>query len=129
MTTKEQLDDRYGRSKRTGLRIGLVVVAVVAAAIVGLLVWSVWSSSSRSVDFDDLGFRVVDDSQVELSFRVTSAHQEDVTCVLEALDTSFGVVGWEVVELDGGSVTADYTETIRTVDTATTGYVNSCSLR
>ncbi|MGO1413545.1 MAG: DUF4307 domain-containing protein [Microbacterium gubbeenense] len=130
MTTKEQLDDRYGRTSRRTVRIWISVVAAVAALVAVLYFWSYFSETGKNVDVDDLGFTVVSDSETEVSFRITSAHDEPAVCVLEALDEDFGKVGWQVVELPPtGSVTNDYVRSVRTLDTATTGYVNSCVLR
>lgn len=130
MTTKEELDERYGRGSRRTRRTWLIIFAAIAVVAVGVLGWSVYSSTAQDVDVDDLGFTVASDAEVEVSFRVTSSHDAGVVCVIEALDESFGIVGWEIVELPSdGSVTSDYTRTVQTVDTATTGYVNTCSLR
>ncbi|WP_110589443.1 DUF4307 domain-containing protein [Microbacterium suaedae] len=130
MTTPEQLADRYGRARRGALRGWWILVGMVAVAIVGIASWMVISTSAAEVDVDDLGYEVTSERAVEVSFRVTSASGTAVVCILEALDESFGVVGWEIVELPpSDSIAADHTRTIRTVDTATTGYVNSCSLR
>ncbi|WP_156759320.1 DUF4307 domain-containing protein [Microbacterium karelineae] len=130
MTTREQLDDRYGRTRRGVVRGWWIAVAIVAVCIVGLAGWMVFASSAAEVDADDLGYEVTSDGTVDVSFRITSTSGSDVVCILEALDESFGVVGWQVVEIPATeSIGADYTRTVRTVDTATTGYVNSCSLR
>ena len=130
MTTKEQLDDRYGRTSRQSVRIWMSAIIAIAVILGGLYLWSYFANAAKDVDVDDLGYSVVSENETEVRFRITSAHDEPVVCVLEALDEDFGKVGWQVVELPPtGSVTNDYERVVRTVDTATTGYVNSCALR
>ncbi|WP_221583980.1 DUF4307 domain-containing protein [Microbacterium sp. G2-8] len=130
MTTREQLDDRYGRTSRRSTRIAWIAIAAVAAVVIGWLVWTVLVANAKSVDVDDLGFEVASDSTVSVSFRITSTGDAPVVCIIEAQDESFGIVGWKVVELPpAGSVSKDYTEQVPTLAEATTGFVNSCSLR
>lgn len=130
MTTKDQLDDRYGRTSRRTVRLWVGAITAVAVIVGVLYLWSYFAETGKNVDVDDLGYAVVSESETDVRFRITSAHDEPVVCVLEALDEGFGKVGWQVVELPPtGSVTNDYELRVRTVDTATTGYVNSCTLR
>ncbi|NHI16675.1 DUF4307 domain-containing protein [Microbacterium excoecariae] len=131
MTTTAELDDRYGRtasgSRRRAWWVGGIAAIVLAVAYLG---WTAYAANARAVDVDDLGFEVAGSGEVAVSFRVTSAGDEPVVCVLEALDESFGTVGWRVVELPAtGAISGDHTETVRTVAEATTGFVNSCTLR
>ncbi|MBP2435957.1 DUF4307 domain-containing protein [Microbacterium amylolyticum] len=125
-----KLDDRYGRS-RNGARLApWIGGGIVAAVILGYLLWMVPQQTTGTVDYDDLGFRVTSAEQVSVTFRVTSSRNAPVVCTLEALDEEFGVVGWKVVELPANDrVHTDYTETIPTVAEATTGFVNTCALR
>lgn len=129
MTSKEQLDDRYGRGSGRATRTWIIAFVVVGIIAATALAWSVVTSTARNVDVDDLGFTVVSDAEIEVSFRVTSSHAGDVACVIEAMDETFAVVGWDVVEIPGGAVTSDHTRTVPTVGLATTGFVNNCRLR
>ena len=129
MTSKEQLDDRYGRGSRRATRTWIIAFVVLGVIAATALAWSVVTSTARNVDVDDLGFTVDSDAEVEVSFRVTSSHDGDVACVIEAMDETFAVVGWDVVEIPGGAVTSDHTLTVPTVGLATTGFVNNCRLR
>lgn len=125
MTTAQQLDDRYGRTRRR--RWPWVVVIVAAAAVVAALGWSVVSNQMNAVDSDDLGFELIDEHTVEVRFQVTGVQGKDVGCVVEALDEEFGVVGWKVVELPAGdSHSQTFSATVPTVAEATTGLVKAC---
>lgn len=130
MTTRAELDERYGRTRPRAARLGLIAAAVVGALLVGWFGWSTWASASGSVDYDDLGFDVADSASVSVTFQVTSTQDRPVACVVEALDEQFGVVGWRVVEYPpADQVTASHTEQVRTTAEATTGYVSRCWLR
>jgi hypothetical protein len=126
-TIQQRLDERYGRTSARGKRAGWIVVGVVAAAALGWVAWTTISASAGTVDYDDLGYEVRDEHEVSVTFQVTSSQQHEVTCVLEALDAEFGIVGWRIVELPASErVSVSYTESIPTVAEATTGIVNSC---
>lgn len=125
MTTAQQLDERYGRTGRR--RLPWIVAGAVALLLVGAFGWMTVSQSMASVDADDLGFTLVDEHSVDVSFQVTGVQGRDVVCALEALDEEFGVVGWKIVEIPAGeSHSQARSVTIPTVAEATTGLVNSC---
>ncbi|WEK62585.1 MAG: DUF4307 domain-containing protein [Candidatus Microbacterium colombiense] len=125
MTTAEQLDERYGRTRRR--RAPWIVAIIIAALLVGAFGWMTVAQSMSSVDSDDLGFDLVDEHSVEVRFQVTGVQGKDVLCIVEALDEEFGVVGWKLVEIAAGdSHSQAASATIPTVAAATTGLVNSC---
>lgn len=125
MTTAEQLDDRYGRTRRR--RAPWIVLIVIAALLVGAFGWMTVSSQMNNVDADDLGFDLVDEHTVDVRFQITGAQGRDVVCVVEALDEEFGVVGWKIVEIPASdSHSQALAASIPTVSEATTGLVNSC---
>ena len=125
MTTAQQLDDRYGRTRRR--KAPWIVLIAVAALLVGAFGWSIVTEQMNNVDSDDLGFDLVDEHTVDVRFQITGAQGKDVVCVVEALDEEFGVVGWRVVEIPASdSHTQALSTTVPTVAEATTGLVNSC---
>lgn len=125
MTTARELDERYGRTRR--LRWPWIVGGSLALLAVGAFSWMTVAQSMASVDADDLGFTLVDEYSVEVSFQVTGVQGRDVVCALEALDEEFGVVGWKIVEIPAGdSHSQAKSVTIPTVAEATTGLVNAC---
>lgn len=125
MTTAQQLDDRYGRTRgRKGPWIAGIAVAVVLVVAFG---WMTVSQSMSSVDSDDLGFDLVDEHSVDVRFQVTGVQGKDVVCIVEALDEEFGVVGWKLVDIAAGdSHSQAVSATVPTVSAATTGLVNTC---
>lgn len=125
MTTAQELDERYGRTPRR--RLPWIIGGAVALLVVGAFSWMTVAQSMSSVDADDLGFELVDEHSVSLTFQVTGVQGRDVVCALEALDEEFGVVGWKIVEIDAAeSQSQALTVSIPTVARATTGLVNTC---
>lgn len=125
MTTAQELDERYGRTPRR--RLPWIIGGAVALLVVGAFSWMTVAQSMGSVDADDLGFELVDEHSVSLTFQVTGVQGRDVVCALEALDEEFGVVGWKIVEIDAAeSQSQALTVSIPTVARATTGLVNTC---
>ncbi|GAB2853093.1 DUF4307 domain-containing protein [Microbacterium insulae] len=128
MTTRQELDDRYGRARRPLRRraFWIMVAAVAAASVLGLS-WLTFANSLDDVGFDETGYEVVDERTVRLTFQATPPSGATFACALQALDEEFGVVGWRVVEYPGSeTVTRTFAETIPTVGLATTGTVHSC---
>ena len=128
MTTKEELDVRYGRVRNRGaVRAWWIGVAVVAVASIGWLGWGVLASGSANVRADDLAYAIPDAHTVSVSFQVTAPQGAEIACAIEALDDDFGVVGWRVITYPAStSHTQAHTELIPTVAEATTGLVNTC---
>lgn len=125
MTTAQELDDRYGRTRRR--RAPRIIVIALAVLAVGAFGWMTVAGQMNSVDADDLGFDLVDEHSVAVRFQVTGVQGKDVVCIVEALDEEFGVVGWKVVEIEAGdSHSQALSATVPTVSAATTGLVNSC---
>jgi len=125
VTTAQELDERYGRTRRR--RTPWIIGGAVALLVVGAFSWMTVAQSMGSVDADDLGFELVDEHSVNVSFQVTGVQGKDVVCALEALDEEFGVVGWKIVEIEAGdSHSQARSVTIPTVAAATTGLVNTC---
>jgi hypothetical protein len=125
VTTAEELDERYGRTRTR--RTPWIIAGIVALLVVGAFGWMIVAQSMSSVDADDLGFELVDEHTVDVRFQVSGVQGKDVVCVVEALDEEFGVVGWKVVEIPAGdSHTQAMSAVVPTVSAATTGLVNTC---
>lgn len=128
MTTEQKLDERYGGSPRpVRRRLVWAGVAVVAMASVTGLSWLTVSDSFDDAGFDELGYELVDDRTVVVSFQATPPSGTGFACALQALDEDFGVVGWRVIEYPASeTITRRFVETVPTLAQATTGTVHSC---
>jgi hypothetical protein len=125
MTTAAELDLRYGRhAPRKWL---WVLLGVVSAGLLAVVLWWTVQANLYAVDANDLGYRVIDQHSVEVSFAVTSTHNREIVCVLQALDTTKAIVGWKVVHIPASTEhTRGFAERIPTIAEATTGLVNTC---
>lgn len=125
MTTAQELDERYGRTRSK--RMPWIIAIVVVLLGVGAFAWMTAARSMQSVDVDDLGFDLVDAHSVTVRFQLTGVQGKDVACAVEALDEEFGIVGWKIVEIPAENAhTRAVSTTVPTVAEATTGLVNTC---
>jgi Domain of unknown function (DUF4307) len=121
--------DRYGRTASPARR--RAVIAGVALLVVAGLAWFAWTAYSgrQSASGTDVGFVVVDDGTVQVTFDVTKPKQTTASCTIEALDPGFSVVGTVAVRV--GPADHDVvrrTATVRTTNRATAGRVVSCTV-
>jgi hypothetical protein len=120
---------RYGPPPRTGRRPLVVVALVVTAAVVlGWILWVVIESRSP-VHWTDVGFVIVSDQRVDVTYDVHKDAGATVTCTLRALDEGKGTVGTADVVI--GPTRTDVTrrtDTVRTSALAVTGIVRTCAV-
>jgi len=124
------LDARYGRTSRRG---GLVGVVLAALVVVGLAVaWFAWArpiDTGPSLDWEDRGFQIQSDARIDASFLLTLDPGHAARCAVEALDASYGVVGWRIVDVPASSDRIrTFTTTILTTAHPVTGTVHQCWL-
>lgn len=121
--------DRYGRKlSKTQHRLAIGAVALVVVAALAWFAWVAWSGRASATG-TDVGFVVVDDGTVRVTFDVTKPADGTATCTIQALDPGFSVVGTVRVQIgpaEHGVVRQ--TATVRTTNRATAGRVESCSL-
>ena len=122
---------RYGRPMSRGRRLTLVAVAVLAAA--GALAWLVWAGLSNAradVRWSDVGFVIVGDTAVQVTYDVGKDPAATAVCSLRALDRHKTAVG--VAEVTIGPTerrVTRRTDTVRTSAQAVTGTVRECVVR
>jgi Domain of unknown function (DUF4307) len=121
--------DRYGRSASRGRRA--LLAAILAAVVAGALAWFAFAafSGSGSANGEDIGFDVVSDSTVQVTFDVTKPKDKSATCTVQALDKGFAVVGTVQVQIGPSKQSVvRRTTTVHTTNRATTGRVDTCSI-
>jgi hypothetical protein len=128
MDQAELLAKRYGvkqsnpKRNRVLALIGVALLTVTAA-------WFGFANYSP-VSFQDLGYRVLSDTRVEIDFELTRPEGADVVCSLEALNNQFAPVGWKELVIPGSEATkVRNTITLNTTELAVTGLVDECRLR
>jgi hypothetical protein len=128
MDQAELLAKRYGVKQSNPKRNRVLAIAGVTL----LTVTTAWFGFANysPLSFQDLGYRVLSDTRVEIDFELTRPAGADVVCSLEALNNQFAPVGWiELVIPGSDSTTVRNTITLNTTELAVTGLVDECRLR
>ena len=132
MTATTELDARYGRGRRDTGRTRLLAIVAAAVGVILVIAWVVWGGllgPDASLEARDLGYEIVDDSLVRVEFEVTADAGSEVGCAVQALNESFTVVGWKVVDLPASDQrTRSFTEEVRTTELAVSGLIYRCWL-
>ena len=102
--------------------IGVVLGCAVA-------VWFGLASTVGRASASVVGYRVIYDRTVEVTYLVNRPVGRDVTCLIRAMDQGFGTVGLVEVRIPGSdSGSVQRTTLVRTTTRAVTGVVKSCSV-
>ena len=94
-----------------------------------MAVWFGLASTVGRPSWTVVGYRVIDDRAVDVTYLVNRPAGRDVTCLIRAMDQSFATVGLLEVHIpasDASSVRR--TTRVRTTTRAVTGVVKSCSV-
>ena len=132
MTQQTTLDARYGRTPRDRRRNRWMLIAVIATLAALIVAWLIWvgpSNAKPQIDATDVGHTVVDDTRVEVTWRLSVQPGTATRCAVQALNPSFGVVGWKTIMVPPSSeYTRVFTDTVLTSELATTGLIYRCWL-
>ncbi len=128
----QSLDERYGRTPGSERRTRtLMIIAGVIFSLV-FTAWVVWgglSGTNASIETRELGYAAVTDTSIDVRWEVSAAPGVEVTCAIQALNESFGIVGWRIVELGASATrTRVFIETIRTAEPPVTALPYRCWL-
>lgn len=130
--TDSLLQERYGNRAGSRRRDRVLIITVAAVLALAGLAWLIFASplsEKAGLSSKDLGSRELDQFTVEISWSVSADPGTAVSCALQAQNESHGIVGWKVVDLPASeSRTNQYSETVRTVQTAVTGLIYRCWL-
>lgn len=104
---------------------GIGVVGVLAAWIV----WGGLSGSNAQLETRELGYRDVTDTSITVRWEVSADPGSEIACALQALNESFGIVGWKVVTIPASDErTRVFEESLRTSEPPVTGLPYRCWL-
>jgi hypothetical protein len=126
------LDDRYGRTPRTRLRDrrGKWIVAGAFALI--LTAWVVWAGldgAAPTIEARDTRHQIIDDNSISVTFEVSLPTDTASSCAVQALNETFTVVGWKIVDLPPSTdYTRSFTEVLHTTELSNTGLIYRCWL-
>ena len=99
------------------------------AVVIAWVVWAGLLGPDASLGSRDLGYSVTGDDAIEVRYEVTADAGASVSCALQALNSTFAIVGWKVVAIppsDQGM--RQFRETLRTSEPAVTGLIYRCWL-
>ena len=130
--TQNRLDERYGRTARaakTNRTLG-VLAGIGFAVVLGAWLW--WGGvleTPSQLQYRDVAHTIVDDTEVSVSYEITAAPGTEVSCAVHALNASYGIVGWRIVDIPAGERwTRVFDTTLRTSEPAVTGLLYECWL-
>lgn len=128
--TQTRLDERYGRtprSSRNNKAMGIVAAAGFAVVIGAWLWWGGVLEAPSQLQYRDVAHTIVNETEVSVSYEVTAAPGTEVTCAVQALSASYGIVGWRIVEIPmSDRWTRVFDTTLRTSEPAVTGLLYEC---
>jgi hypothetical protein len=131
-TESAELAARYGRTPSAKRRTRWAVVASALAFVAVFTAWVVWGgllSPAAQLETDDIGHTILSDSEVSVSWTVNVEPGTATKCAVQALNSTFAIVGWVVVDVAASSErTRTFTKTVRTTELAVTGLIYRCWL-
>ena len=132
MAVSSNLDKRYGRTPGTRLRERRVLWIVAGAFAVVLTAWVVWAGldgAGPSIEARDTRHSIIDENSISVTFEVSLPTGTPSSCAVQALNESFTVVGWKVIDLPpSDQYTRSFTEVLHTTELSNTGLIYRCWL-
>ena len=130
--TQNRLNERYGRTARsakTNRTLG-VLAGIGFAVVLGAWLW--WGGvleTPSQLQYRDVAHTIVGDTEVSVTYEITAAPGTEVSCAVHALNASYGIVGWRIVDIPAGERwTRVFDTTLRTSEPAVTGLLYECWL-
>ncbi len=126
------LDARYGRTARSGRRTRWIAIGAGVLFVVVFGAWLWWGGlleAPAQFEARDVGHEILSSSEVTVTWEFTVEPGTPAACAVQALDGTFGIVGWLVVDLPASDqLTRSFTESVRTAEQAVTGLIYRCWL-
>ena len=132
MNQPSTLETRYGRTPGEARRTRWILLAAAAAFLAVFAAWLIWAGlggTGAQFEAKDTGYEVVDDRSVTVHWNFTIPAGTPARCAVQALNSTFGIVGWKVVDIPASDrITRSFTETVLTTELAVTGLIYRCWL-
>ncbi|TDW30823.1 DUF4307 domain-containing protein [Cryobacterium psychrophilum] len=126
------LENRYGRTRATRTRDKRLLWGLGAVFAVVLAAWVAWTGldgAAEKIEARDTRHTIIDDHSVSVTFEVSMPVNSPASCAVQALNESFTVVGWKVIDLAPSPLyTRSFTQVLRTTDLSNTGLIYKCWL-
>lgn len=121
---------RYGTTPRSRTRQRLLAYTGAAGVTVVLIAWLAWAGLAQpTAQFEtrDLGYELVSDREVVVKFELSAPPGTELACAVQALNASYGIVGWQVLEIPASDErTRVFNQPVRTSEQAVTGLLYEC---
>lgn len=126
------LDARYGRTAGAVKRTRWIAIGAAIAFVLAFAAWLWWGGllePPAQFEARDIGHEILSPSEVAVSWQFTTDPGNSAKCAVQALNETFGVVGWRIVDVPpSDELTRRFTETLRTSEPAATGLIYRCWL-
>ena len=123
------MPERYGPPRRFPRSVLVAVVAVVATAGLGWLLWAATVNATPDVAGGVADYRVVSEARTDVTIEVRRRVSDPVSCEVYAQAADTSVVGERSVALAAGAPgTTTTTVSIATIRRAVTARLRSCTV-
>ena len=131
-SASSSIADRYGMTPRKRIRDRRLVWGFAGVFAVILTAWVVWAGldgSGPQIDARDTRHSIIDENSISVTFEVSVSAGTPVSCAVQALNESFTIVGWKVIDLPLSTLyTRSFTEVLQTTELSNTGLIYRCWL-
>ena len=128
--TEAMLAERYGTTKGDSTRQRLWGIIGASGIAVVLLAWLGWAGLGQpTAQFEtrDLGYELISEREINVKFELSAPPGMEISCAIQALNASYGIVGWAVVDIPPAEVrTRVFNQPLRTSEPAVTGLLYEC---
>ena len=126
------IQSRYGRTpmrKRRDRRILWGLGGIFVLVLGAWVLWTGLDGASTQIEARDIGHTIIDEHSVSVTFEVALPVNRTASCAVQALNESYSVVGWKIIDLPPSSLyNRSFTEVLRTTDLSNTGLIYQCWL-
>ena len=126
------IQSRYGRTPARRVRDRRILWGLGGIFVLVLGAWVLWTGldgASTQIEARNIGHTVVDAHTVSVTFEVALPVNRTASCAVQALNESYSVVGWKIIDLPPSNLyNRSFTEVLRTTDLSNTGLIYQCWL-
>jgi len=100
-----------------------------AVVLIAWVVWTGLDGASVTIEARDTAHTIIDEHSVSVTFEVSMPAGSSSSCAVQALNESFTVVGWKIIDLPPSNLyTRSYTQVVNTTELSNTGLIYKCWL-
>jgi len=122
--------ERYGLSvsnQRRNRLLGIVGGVGTALVLIAWLWWAGLAQPTAQFEARDVGWDVVDERTISVSYELTVEPGTAMSCAVQALNAQYGIVGWVITDIPPSTErTRVFSQEVRTSETAVTGLLYRC---